>query len=66
MKHGGVFVVIGTITLLFGLLADLISVNRQLLEMTLEQTRRIAAEQKREGAPVAETSEPPSVGERQG
>ena len=38
---GGVFLIIGAAAFLIGLLADLISFNRQLLEMTLEKTRRI-------------------------
>lgn len=38
---GGVLVTVGLITLLIGLLADLINFNRQLLEMTLEKVRRL-------------------------
>ncbi|HWA08366.1 MAG TPA: glycosyltransferase family 2 protein [Opitutaceae bacterium] len=38
---GGAFLVIGLTTFLIGLLADLISFNRQLLEVTLEKVRRI-------------------------
>lgn len=38
---GGVFVVLGFVTLLFGLLADLINFNRQLIEMTLEKVRQL-------------------------
>ena len=38
---GGMFVLIGIIAWLIGLLADLISFNRQLLEMTLERVRRL-------------------------
>ncbi|MGF1608459.1 MAG: glycosyltransferase family 2 protein [Kiloniellales bacterium] len=38
---GGVLVVIGLTTFLIGLLADLVSFNRQLIEMTLEKVRRI-------------------------
>jgi glycosyltransferase involved in cell wall biosynthesis len=38
---GGAFLVIGLTTFLIGLLADLISFNRQLLEMTLEKVRRL-------------------------
>lgn len=37
---GGVLVTLGTLTFLIGLVADLISFNRQLLERILEQTRR--------------------------
>lgn len=38
---GGVLLIIGFMTYLIGLVADLISFNRQLLEMTLEKVRRI-------------------------
>lgn len=38
---GGALVVIGVVTFLIGLLADLINFNRQLLEMTLERVRRL-------------------------
>ena len=38
---GGVLLVIGFVTLLFGLLADLVSFNRQLIENTLYRTQRI-------------------------
>lgn len=38
---GGVLLVVGTITFLIGLVADLISFNRQLLEMTLERVKRL-------------------------
>ena len=38
---GGVFLLIGVITFLFGLLADLMNFNRQLIEMTLERVRRM-------------------------
>ena len=38
---GGVLVVIGLTTFLIGLLADLISFNRQLIELTLEKVRRL-------------------------
>jgi len=38
---GGSFLVIGFITFLIALLADLINFNRRLLEITLEKTRRI-------------------------
>jgi glycosyltransferase involved in cell wall biosynthesis len=38
---GGVLVILGFITLMIGLVADLISFNRQLLEMTLERVRRL-------------------------
>lgn len=38
---GGSLVVIGIVTLVAGLLADLINYNRQLIELTLEKVRRI-------------------------
>lgn len=38
---GGVFMTMGFVALLFGSLADLVSRNRQLLEMTLAKVRRI-------------------------
>lgn len=38
---GGVLIMIGLTTFLIGLLADLISFNRQLIEMTLEKVRRV-------------------------
>ena len=38
---GGTFLVLGLITFLFGLLADLINFNRELLEINLEKVRRI-------------------------
>lgn len=48
---GGVLIVIGFISLMIGLVADLISFNRQLLEMTLERVRRLElAEQAKEGS----------------
>jgi len=42
---GGTFLMMGFIAYLAGLLADLISFNRQLLEMTLEKARRIELEE---------------------
>lgn len=47
---GGAFLVIGLTTFLIGLLADLISFNRQLLEMTLEKVRRLELAHNRTGA----------------
>jgi len=38
---GSVLVIIGLVTYLIGLVADLISFNRQLLEMTLERVKRL-------------------------
>ncbi len=44
---GGVFLVIGFMTFLIGLVADLISFNRQLLEMVLEKMRRLELDERR-------------------
>ncbi|ADE13571.1 glycosyl transferase family 2 [Nitrosococcus halophilus Nc 4] len=44
---GGVFLMMGFLAYLVGLVAELISINRQLLEMTLERVRRMELEQKR-------------------
>jgi hypothetical protein len=44
---GGVFMVMGTITILIGLVADLLSFNRQLLEICLEKIRDIESDAKR-------------------
>jgi len=44
---GGTLAIIGFITLMIGLLADLISFNRQLIEMTLEKVRALELEHKR-------------------
>jgi glycosyltransferase involved in cell wall biosynthesis len=41
---GGVFVILGCLTLLVALVADLIGFNRQLIEMTLEKMRRMESE----------------------
>jgi glycosyltransferase involved in cell wall biosynthesis len=38
---GGAFLTIGFVTLLIGLLADLVNFNRQLIEVTLEKVRRL-------------------------
>lgn len=38
---GGVLVLIGGLSLMFGLIADIINFNRQLIEMTLERVRRL-------------------------
>src|SRR5262249_58227650 len=40
---GGVLIVIGFITLLFGIIADLVGRNRQLLEMSLLKLRQLEA-----------------------
>ena len=57
---GGVLVVMGLTTFLFGLLADLVSFNRQLIEMTLEKVRRLELAQG--GATVAGTAADGDVG----
>jgi glycosyltransferase involved in cell wall biosynthesis len=49
---GGVLVVIGFVTLLFGLLADLVNFNRQLIEMTLEKVRRLELGSGRSAGPA--------------
>lgn len=38
---GAILIILGGLSLMFGLLADLISFNRQLTEMSLERIRRI-------------------------
>lgn len=43
---GGVLMLMGFVTLIVGLVADLISFNRQLIEMTLERVRRLELEQR--------------------
>ncbi len=55
---GGVLVIIGFITLLFGLLADLIGFNRQLIEMTLQRVSKIELAHPRggEAAPVPDAA----------
>jgi glycosyltransferase involved in cell wall biosynthesis len=47
---GGVFVILGFVTLLVGLVADLINFNRQLIEIILEKVRRLEMEQQRAGS----------------
>jgi hypothetical protein len=42
---GGMLFVSGCLAMAFGFLADLVSINRRLLEMTLEKVRRLEAEQ---------------------
>ena len=41
---GGVIMMIGAISAMFALLADLVAYNRQLLELTLERVRKIEYE----------------------
>jgi glycosyltransferase involved in cell wall biosynthesis len=55
---GGVLVTLGCVTLLVGLVADLINFNRQLIEMTLESVRRLETE--RQNGLISGGSEPPS------
>ena len=50
MILGGVLLMMGFIAYLAGLVADLISFNRQLQEMTLERVRRMKLEQCTEAA----------------
>lgn len=45
---GGALVVIGFVTFLIGLVADLINFNRQLIEMTLEKVRRMELAQEKD------------------
>jgi hypothetical protein len=44
---GGAFMVMGTITFLIGLVADLLSFNRELLEICLEKIRALEADANR-------------------
>ncbi len=48
---GGAFLVIGFITFMFALLADLINFNRQLIETTLEKVRRLELSERDDGRP---------------
>ena len=48
---GGVLVMIGVLSVMFGIVADLVGRNRQLLEMTLLRLRSLEEER---AAPVAE------------
>jgi len=43
---GGVFLLMGFVTFMIGLIADLISFNRQLLEMVLERVKRLELDEK--------------------
>ena len=53
---GGVLLLMGFMAFLAGLVADLISFNRQLLEMTLERVRRMELEQGKRGRPETHQS----------
>lgn len=55
---GGAFVIIGILTLLLGIVADLIGQNRQLLEITLEKVRRIELAQSAAARLAAASAEP--------
>jgi hypothetical protein len=56
---GSVFVILGFITFVIGLVADLISFNRQLLEMTLERVKRMELDHFRTDATLGSDSLPP-------
>jgi len=45
---GGTFIILGFVSFLIALLADLMNFNRQLIEQTLEKVRRIELEQKKQ------------------
>lgn len=49
LQLGSVLLIIGVLAWLIGLVADLISFNRQLLEMTLERVRRLELASKTDG-----------------
>ena len=57
---GTVLIILGGLAILFGMLADLISFNRQLSEMTLERVRRIEIALEARDA-EQRPGEPPSV-----
>ncbi len=46
---GGVFVLVGVLSIMFAMIADLVAYNRQLIEITLERVRKIEAEQSIDG-----------------
>jgi glycosyltransferase involved in cell wall biosynthesis len=54
---GGTLLILGFVTLLIGLLADLVNFNRQLLEITLEKVREIELSQRTLERKLRETSE---------
>lgn len=54
---GGAFLTMGFVTFLFGMIADLISFNRQLIETTLETVRRMELERQ-----VSEVESPSELG----
>jgi glycosyltransferase involved in cell wall biosynthesis len=54
---GGVFLVLGFVTFLIGVVADLVSVNRRLLELTIEKVRQLETD-RRAPAPPRSDDEP--------
>lgn len=56
---GGVMLTLGFITLLMGLLADLLNFNRQLIELTLERVRRLEMAARVPDTSMIETTMPP-------
>ena len=65
---GGTLFVVGFVTLLIGLVADLISFNRQLIEMLLEKVRRLETRElgPASGAPPREPRNASRVDSRSG
>jgi len=62
---GGVLVVLGFLAMMFGLLADLIGFNRQLLELVIERTRTLDYGRRPGGEPERTSGgEPPNSGRR--
>ena len=51
---GGALLILGNLTAMMGLLADLIGTNRKLMEMTLERVRRIETELSQESRQLSE------------
>lgn len=56
---GGALVMMSFVALMVGLLADVVSRNRQLLEITLEKVRRLEAAQTPASAPLSEDAPAP-------
>lgn len=61
---GGVFIVLGMLSILFGVIADLVGRNRQLLEMVLERVRRIEDQAPGGNRPSSSDAEAPSTERR--
>ena len=68
---GGALLTVGFVTFLIGVVADLVAVNRRLIEVTLEKVRRLEAPRERTGeaetpafseSPSTTPGEPPSAG----